>query len=112
MSRKVGLAGVVLGFIGALYLLYIGISSLTYNNDDSNAVLIISYGILSLLIFLLSAYFIINANWKSTLFCGAALTVFSILGMMSVGLFLLPGSFLILITSAIYMLENKSSTKR
>jgi threonine/homoserine/homoserine lactone efflux protein len=112
VCRKAGLLGVVIGCTGSLYLLYTGISSLASKTDGSNAVLVISYSILSLLLFLLSGYLIKKSNWKNALYCGAALTLFSILGMMSVGLFLLPGSVFILMPSAIYLLENKGGTMR
>ena len=75
--------------------------------DGDNAVLMSAYGILSLLAFLLSAYYLKKANGKGVLYCGAALTLFSVLGMMSVGLVLLPGSLLIFIPSAIHRLEHR-----
>ncbi|CAG5086190.1 Protein of unknown function [Thermobacillus xylanilyticus] len=104
MSRKTGFAGVLAGCAGSACLLYAGLAS-SGSGDDS--VLMVAYGILSLLAFLLSAYYLKKANGKGVLYCGAALTLFSVLGMMSVGLVLLPGSLLIFIPSAIHRLEHR-----
>jgi hypothetical protein len=106
-SRKTGYAGVLAGCAGSAYLLYAGLASLAAGTDGDNAVLMSAYGILSLLAFLLSAYYLKKANGKGVLYCGAALTLFSVLGMMSVGLVLLPGSLLIFIPSAIHRLEHR-----
>jgi|HigsolmetaAR204D_1030405.scaffolds.fasta_scaffold00164_29 hypothetical protein len=105
MSRKTGYAGVLAGCAGSAYLLYAGLASLAAGTDGDNAVLMSAYGILSLLAFLLSAYYLKKANGKGVLYCGAALTLFSLLG--SVGLYLLPGALLVFVPVAIYKLENR-----
>ena len=106
MSRKAGFAGVLLGCLGSVYLLYTGISSLAAMTGHDDSVLVIVYGFLSLLVFLLSAYLLKNANWKCALYCGAALPLLTLFGVMSVGLYLLPGSLIIFIPSAIHRLEH------
>jgi len=105
MGRKAGFAGVIPGCLGSAYLLGIGIS--TSGGEASESGLMVAYGILSLLACLLAACLLKNSNWIGALYCGIALTIFSLLGIMSVGLFLLPGSFMILVPSAIRVLESR-----
>lgn len=96
-----------MGCAGAAYLLCIGLSSLASGTDVGEPGLMAAYGVLAFMLFLLSARLLRNGNWKGVLFCGAALTLFSVLGIMSVGLFLLPGSVFVFLPSAIQVLENR-----
>lgn len=110
MARTAGFAGVLTGCLGAAYLLRVGWSSPSSMADD--APLIALYGALSLSVFLLSAWFLASSNRKGVLCCGAGLAIFTVLGIMSVGAFLLPGAFLLLVPSAIRVLEGRVGQTR
>jgi hypothetical protein len=110
MGRKIGYAGVLAGCLGSAFVLRAGISSPAAMPDNADSALVAACGVLSMLGFLLAADLLKSANWKGVLHCGAALTVFSLLGIMTVGSALLPGAMLILVPAAIHMLENRGET--
>jgi hypothetical protein len=110
--KIIGFAGVLLGIVGSIYIIILGIHDIygfgLQTSEHYNGVLFTTYGTLFLVIYLFTMWLMNKRYWKSSLSVDIACTIFSILGLFSIGPFLFLGSFIILVQSFINVLKSRS----
>jgi hypothetical protein len=111
MMKIMGLVGVLLGIAGSIYIIVIGLDYIytfgSQTSDAYNGRLMTTYGAIFLGIFLFTSWLMSKRYWKSCLVIGILCTLFSVLGLFSIGPFLFVGSFIILVHSIANVVRSR-----
>jgi hypothetical protein len=113
--KLIGIIGVALGTVGPLWLLTIGLMDVQNFSANSseyhNGQLFIRYGCMFTLIFMATLWLMIKQYWKRSMLIGLLCTAFSVLGLFSIGPFLIWGSLFIFLFSFVNWARTKAETK-
>jgi hypothetical protein len=112
LMKLTGFLGLLLGIAGAVWITIIGL--LDINNFGSetseyhNGMLFVKYGSALVLIFLVSLWLMHKQYWKLCLIIGFLCTVFSVLGLFSIGPYIIWGSLFTFVYSFVKVLRLRS----
>jgi hypothetical protein len=104
-----GYLGLLLGISGAIWITIIGLLDINnYGSKSSeyhNGMLISKYGSVFVLIFLFTLWLMIKQHWKLCIIIGFFCTAFSVIGLFSIGPYIIWGSLFIFVYSFIKVLR-------
>jgi hypothetical protein len=114
--KLISTIGIILGIAGSLWLAIIGLLDVSnYGSDTSeyhNGMIFIKYGLAFFLIYLVTLWLMSKQFWKLCLLIGFLCTAFSVLGLFSIGPYIIWGSFLIFISSFINVMRLRHDNKK
>jgi hypothetical protein len=107
--KLIGILGIIVGITGSVWLAIIGL--LDVNNFGSetseyhNGMILVKYGSAFILIFLATLWLMNKQYWKRCLLIGFLCTAFSVLGLFSIGPYIIWGSLFIFLYSFLNLLR-------
>jgi hypothetical protein len=113
--KLIGILGIIVGITGSVWIAIIGL--LDVNNFGSetsryyNGMLFIKYGSAFILIFLVTLWLMNKQYWKLCLLIGFLCTAFSVLGLFSIGPYIIWGSLFIFLYSFINVMRLRHDNK-
>lgn len=111
MLKIIGFIGVLLGAAGSAFVAYMGLRDMyDFSPPDTeygNAKLFLMYGSVFLALFLVTGLLVGRGQWKPVLIIGAVCTLFSGLGLFSIGPFLILGSLTVTVSGLVGALTRK-----
>lgn len=107
--KLISILGIVVGMAGSIILAIIGFTDVhNFGSDTSeyhNAMILIKYGLALTLIFLVTWWMMYKQFWKICLTIGFLCTALSVLGLFSIGPYIIWGSLFIFIYSLINLIR-------
>lgn len=111
MSKVTGVLGALLGMAGSVWLIAAGWQEMqgfdSQTAEYHNGMLFVRYGIISLAVFLVIAGLVARGYWKWCLLIGVCCTLFSLVGMFSIGSALIGGSLYVTIHSFFNVMRQR-----
>jgi hypothetical protein len=113
--KLAGILGILMGITGSIWLAIIGLRDVnnfgSKTSEYHNGMIFVKYGSTFTLIFLVTLWLMNKQNWKMCLTIGFLCTVFSVLGLFSIGPYIIWGSLFILIFSFMNVMRIRYDNK-
>jgi hypothetical protein len=113
--KLIGILGIIVGITGSVWLTIIGLYDVNNFASETieyhNGMLIIKYGLAFTLIFLITLWLMNKQYWKRCLLIGFLCTAFSVLGLFSIGPYIIWGSFFIFLYSFVNVMRLRQDNK-
>ncbi|WP_123039341.1 hypothetical protein [Cohnella candidum] len=111
IAKVTGVLGALLGMAGSVWLIAGGWQDMhgfdSQTAEYHNGMIFVRYGIAFLVTFLVIACLVTRGNWKWCLFIGVCCTLFSLIGMFSIGSALIGGSLYVSIHSFLNVMRQR-----